>query len=192
MTHEERKATEEKAQEAFLTLMAEVPKYLTGWTWTNIGWGNKPTKDHGHLIGSDEKRISVKLDAWHNRITLSSVYPNHYPVQAGESISITVSPSKTPQQIAKDLERRLLPKYIKELQAQKDRIRRQTEYEANRKNTLDRIAKHFELEHDRNLQMIYPYWKCVHMVENYGEDTVKFTVECDADKAIEVLELLKD
>jgi hypothetical protein len=123
---------------------------------------------------------------------LSGVYPNHYPTQAGESIFVTVSPSKTPQQIAKDLERRFLPKYIKELQAQKDRIRRQMEYEQNQKNALKRIADHFGIEYEPGRKVLFTHWEEVYSIRNDGEDTVKFDITCSPEKAIQILELLQD
>ncbi len=177
-------------EEAFQVTMAQVPDYMPGWAWSNLDRDDMPMKDHGYLIGPTEARISARLDTYHNRINLSSVYP-HHPHTYGKSIDISVSPSKTPEKIAKDLQGRFLNLYLPELAAHRERIKKAEEYEAHKTEMMQKIADYFGVEiHERG--NVYPSVSHpVYCIEPCGENTVKFKAECSAEQAIRVFEVLK-
>ncbi len=194
-TYEERKVRETKADEVFQATMVQVPAYMPGWTmpgwtWNNLDHEERPMKGDGYLIGPNDEKISVRYDIWHNRISISSVYP-HNRSSYGKAINITVSPTKTPKQIARDLEKRFLHLYLPELAAHRDRIKKADEYEANKTAMMQKIADYLGVEiHERG--NLYPLHVMeVYCIEPQNEDTVKFSVECSAEQAIKVFEVLK-
>ncbi len=181
----------ETMEENFQATMAQVSAYMPGWTWSNLDRDGQPMKDHDYLIGPNEAKISARLDTYHTRITFSSVYPYH-PQVYGKSIDISVSPTKTPEKIAKDLQGRFLKLYLPELAACQERISKANEYEANKKATMQRVADYLGLEIHENGNVYPNDIKPIYSIEPYGEDSVKFKVECSAEKAIKVFEVLKE
>ncbi len=193
-TYEERRAREAEAEKTFQATMEKVAGCMV-WIWNNLDRDNEPMKDHGYLLGPNEARIHVHFDTWHKRISISSSYPNGHDTYGIESVSITVSPTKEPAKIAKDIQSRLLPEYLVQLQKAKDQIKAHNEYEANRTAMMQRIADYLGVEiHDNGSHTLSVYPKesnPIYRIEPSGENEVKFTVECSAEKAIKIFEALR-
>lgn len=194
-TYEEQQLRETKQEEAFQGLMAQVPAHLGdgySWIWNNLERDGQMMRSNGYLIGPNEAKIGARLDIWHNRIDFHSCYPNCYPVSHGKIIEITVSPTKTPERIAKDLKGRFIDLYIPELIKHQERIKEHTRYEDSRKAMMDRIADYLGAGVHENGNVYPDEIKAVYSVEAYGEDTVRFEVKCTAEQAIKVFEVLKE
>ncbi len=177
-------------EESFQATMVQVPAHMTGWTWSNLDRDGIQMKDQGYLLGPNEARIYVRLDLWKKRIVFNSWYPNHHSVY-GKSVNITVAPTKTPEKIAKDLAGRFLNLYLPEFEAHRERVKKADEYEAHRTAMMQKVADYFGVEiHERG--NVYPQsGNSIYVIEPCGADTVKFTVECSAEQAIKVFEVLK-
>jgi hypothetical protein len=189
-TWEEKRERETKECEAFQGIIQGVAPLLT----INGNWSYEPStngKETCYLIGRGDAKIWVKLNQWikPNRIVLSSFYPNYRGQVSYKHFEITVSANKEPAKIARDIENRLLPDYLPELERVIERIKRTKEYEENKANQIKMIADHFGLEVHENGN-IYPRWDSIRSIKSYSEDKVQFEIECSAELAIKMLDLL--
>lgn len=178
-------------EETFQTTMSQVPAYMPGWTWNNLDHEGIPFKHDGYLLGPDEAKISARLDTYRKRISFSSCYPHHYSVY-GKSVDISMSTSKTPEQIAKGLKSRFLALYLPELETHRERVRTADEYEANKKAMMQKVADYFGVEINDNGKVYPPVSQPVYCIESRSENFLEFKVECSADQAIKVFEALKE
>lgn len=106
---------------------------------------------------------------------------------------ITVSMSKTPEKIARDIKSRLLPEY--EAQLEKVIVRNETsnKYHAGRLAMMQKIAEFLGMpkpDDDTKSDLFPEYEKGVHRITACSEDKVKFDVEVSPEKAIEILKIL--
>jgi hypothetical protein len=193
-TWEERREREAKEREGFQVIIQRVAPLLT----INGNWSYEPNingKETCYLVGRGDAKIWVKLDQWKkpNRIVLSSSYPNYHGQISCKHFDITVAANKEPTKIARDIENRLLPEYLPELERVLERIKKTKEYEENKANQIKMIADHFGLEVHENGNIYplgHPWWDSIHSIQSCSEDKVKFEVECSAELAIKMLELL--
>lgn len=89
------------------------------------GWTFKDDPNHwgGTVLGPDGADLFFRMDG--KRLQISGSYPHgtHQKVWGYEHHSITVSPDRSDEAIAKDIQRRLLPKYLPELANVLERLR---------------------------------------------------------------------
>ena len=117
---------------------------------------------------------------------------SHY----GQSPSINVSDSKTPEQIARDIEKRLLPVYLPELEKAIKQVEQANVYDQKRRANIQKMADYFQVEfrEDGREPVIYLYGKLEGLcskIELVGEDRIKFGLELTPQIAIKVFDLLK-
>lgn len=146
-------------------------------------------------------RISNGTNGEEHKLHISGDFPRTIK---GESVfygisqsAINVSESKTPEQIARDLERRFLPVYLPELEKTVERVKETNIYYQKREANIEKLAKYFgvEFKEDNQEPQIYVYDKIKGLgsrIEAYGEDTVKFELELTPEMAIKVFDLLKE
>lgn len=116
-------------------------------------------------------------------------------VHYGESPSINVSETKTPEQIARDIERRLLPAYLPELEKALAQVEQINSRDQKRQANTQKMADYFGVapQNDRE-QTIYVYDKIKGLGYKIAatEDTVKFELEISPEMAIKIFDLLKE
>ena len=117
---------------------------------------------------------------------------SHY----GQSPSINVSDSKTPEQIARDIEKRLLPVYLPELEKAIKQVEQANVYDQKRRANIQKMADYFQVEFREDNQGLSIYAHDLikglgPRIEVYGENTVKFELELTPERAIEVFNILK-
>ena len=174
----------------FNAVMNEVAAALT------MVWENIPERWEmgGHLKGIQDEKIFVRF--YQDRFEISPSYPrdnrgychNNFP-----PVKITVSANKNANQIARDIERRFLPVYRANLEYVKERIAKSNAYEARKHENIESIAAHFgcEIVSQDHTMGIYPRdCDAIHCLEMVDDENVKFKIECTADMAIQVIELL--
>jgi len=111
---------------------------------------------------------------------------------------ITCDENKSPEQIARDIERRLMPEYRESLKVLLERIDNEEKYITKRSALIEKIARHLALEvrdDDRRDRTRYPsvwirYGQAVRDIVAYSDEKVRFEVEADADLAIQILTLI--
>lgn len=116
---------------------------------------------------------------------------SHY----GEPISINVSISKAPEQIARDIERRLFPTYLPELEKAVTQVNSANIYHQKREANIQKMAEYFGVEFKPDKDpSVYAYDKIKGLgfrIEARGENTIKFELELTPEKAIKVFDLLR-
>ena len=169
--------------------MTEVAKIL-GLTWEGRTdtWNNS-----GHLTGENQVKIWVNSKEGSQKISFGSCYP--CKVLYRDRVEIGVSEDKTPEQIAKDIQRRFLPAYLVNLKEAIAQIEVHNTYEVAKQANIEKIATYLgeELREGVNgrKDRFYSHTESISAVEAYTDKTVKFTVEFSPDKAIRIIELLK-
>jgi hypothetical protein len=101
--------------------------------------------------------------------------------------------NKGPERIARDIKGRLLPEYEEQLKMVLARIESANKYYADKMNQIFKLADFLGMVRpsDDSRTTLYPdHKRGVYSIESYSDKAVKFTVEVDADKAIEVLKIL--
>ena len=120
-------------------VIAEELDYIVEW----------PPGDHStktaHVINGNV-RLWIGNDTWgaKGRITISGCYPRAEDGRrpyGTESHEITVTEKKTPQQIAKEIERRLLPKYLPDLEKAVKQIQEHEDYVGTRIRNMRELAQ---------------------------------------------------
>lgn len=165
------------------------------------------TDNRGYLIQAPNERqpfaltLFVANGGWkaEGRIVVKGEFPRGpkgefmaYDVK--EVSEITVNESKTPEQIAKDIERRLLPGYLRALPDVLRRVKEATDYLTERDAEIQKVARYLRVkvnaERDRPFLWIR-YGRAVRNIEAYSRDRVKFDVECSGEVAVKVLAVLE-
>lgn len=153
--------------------------------------------------GDRSIRISNGSGVDENKFHISGDFPRTIKGEPGfygnSQSSINVSVSKTPEQIAKDIERRLLPVYLPELGKAVNQVNQINIYHQKRKSNIQKLADYFQIKNSDDWKnnresSIYVYGQIKGLgprIETYGEDTVKFELEVTPEKAIEVFNFLK-
>lgn len=193
---------EEKEEEArTLRDMAKaVLPHLTG-TWTMKDKVNLDGVVLGVMLtGSDGQEIDFRVP-WNkpDRIEISGGFGNglaqHLSYREDrEKTSITVAAGKDPKRIAADIEKRLLPGYIRELKKAKERKQSADEYAANQRNVLERIQAAVGGGHipDHTKETLY----CSNFhgltVKYYSGYDVRIEMNLPVEMLIEVIEFIKE
>ena len=187
-------------KEQFNEKMIAVAKIL------DLSWKPRPEfhDNIGNLNGPEQVCTHVRNGVYSYReegkITFCSVYPRDAKGQywAGEKerVNIGVSEAKTPEQIAQDIQRRFLPKYLEHLATMRRKINELNQYNAKKEAALKQVADHFGLEirDDKNTGgIIYPHLPGLHSVEAYNNQHVKIArIECTPDQAVRIIVLLTE
>lgn len=96
---------------------------------------------------NSDKAFYFYYGGWKNegRLKAYGIYPRNHKGQLDtsglEHTSITMSPAKTPEQIAKDLQRRFFPEYNSNYDTVVERNRRALEYDQEKDYMLEIVAK---------------------------------------------------
>ena len=133
-------------------------------------------------------------DRWH----ISGSFPRDNKNQSQTEYNvklpdITVAMNKTPEKVAKDIKARLLPKYEAQLAKVLVRIESSNKYHADKLACVQKIAGFLNVEvptDDYRMALFPQGQRGVYKIEPYSDGKVKFDVEVDADKAIEILKIL--
>jgi len=121
-------------------LAADVAAFLTG------SWAPQPNDEDGnwraYILGANGEKLFLS-NTWggKGRIYVSGILPDRHTFSDG----ITVSATKTASQIARDIERRLLPAYQTALQEAKDKVAKENAAEQARLTTIAEVEKIIDL-----------------------------------------------
>ncbi len=126
---------------AMQKLAADVAAFLTG------SWTPQPNDEDGnwraYILGANgEKLFLSNTWAGKGRIYASGILPDHRTFADG---GITVAATKSAAQIARDIERRLLPAYQTALQKANDQIGKERAAETARLETIAEVEKIIDL-----------------------------------------------
>ena len=152
-----------------------------------------------HLT-KDHQKIRISNGAYQNehKLHISGDFPRSIkgePSHYGNPVDINVSDSKTPEQIARDIEKRLLPAYLPELKKAVDQENSTNIYHQKRQANIQKMADYFGVEFKEDKEpSIYVYDRIKGLgsrIEAYGENTIKFELELLPEVAIKVFDLLK-
>ena len=114
--------------------------------------------------------------------------------EAGET-SLNTSKTKTPEQIVRDIRRRLFP-FADELCARALAHHAKKTNEANRRDAIrERLVKasHYQLEANDREPARLTKWGTPHIraeIRTYGSDEVKFEFDCSPDQAEQIVAIL--
>ncbi|MEK7182642.1 MAG: hypothetical protein AAB694_00585 [Patescibacteria group bacterium] len=171
---------------------------ILGLTWC-------PKKDWsdntGELKGLGEVDIWVRNGGYQEaeKIMFSSVYPRDNKGQersnSGQGVTIRVSETKAAEQIARDIQRRFLPEYLKNLIIVQGWIADLNQSYSQKAANLKQIADHFGLEIRENNRegVIYYSAPGIYSIEAYNATLVRMEkVDCTPEQAITIIELLKE
>jgi hypothetical protein len=132
-----------------------------------------------------------------DRLFISGEYPKdesgHDGVSYGEKPpKISVSLSKQNGQIASDIQRRFIPEYEALFRKAQERVDKTNEYARKRRGQIADIALYLgcDVPKEDGHGVYLNKWG-VYRIEPYSDSAVKFEVQVDAKKAIEVLEVLR-
>jgi hypothetical protein len=139
---------------------------------------------------------------WH----ISSRYPRDVKgdsqARNEEGIEINIAETKTPEQIARDIQKRFMPSYEENLTLVMERIKRSNEYHLKAKATIDKLSEYFlnslgkepqKANQDPWAKTLYVYDELPGLgstIEVSG-DEVTFKVSVKLEKAIEIFEMLR-
>ncbi len=155
-----------------------------------------------HLTGGDGQDIMIEIGdhKTKERFSLTGCFPRdnqgnylHY----GSSRSITVAAEKSPEQIARDIEKRLIPEYLVELKKALDQVETSNRYHRARHENLKKIADHLGVnlsswDSGKN-DFVSPHLVGIGgKIEAQEEDKVTLTVEVTPEMAIRIIDLLRE
>lgn len=181
-TTNEKKA-EKLTKDQFINKINEVSKLLK--LTANYG-DNENFNYSNHATLTNEKGVSISVNNGgyknQNRFSLSVSYPRNckderfytkiYP-------SITLSESKTAEQIAKDIEKRLLPEYLVELEKCIEGNQRDAFFLNVREETAQKVCKLFNKEYKKGTDQ-KSFYLCGDVqraynleIDHYGKITFK-------------------
>ena len=152
-------------------------------------------------LTKDHQKIRISNGTYQNehKIHIAGDFPQSIKGESGrygEPISINVSDSKAPEQIARDIEKRLLPIYLPELAKAVDQVNSTNLFHQKRKSNIQKMAEYFgvEFKDDEREPSIYVYDLIKGLgsrINVCGEDRIKFELELTPEMAINVFDLLK-
>lgn len=176
-----------------MTIGTAVAEHLDGFT-------AQPFMGHAvELVHTDGRRIFMRYKGYRdkNRLDLQGTYPTHkrrhVEPRVGRDLTdeISVAATKTPEQIAKDITRRLLPDYTEGyLNAQKQVVEKMA-HESGRIVTAERLAEAMRSQprHEDDESVLYDTGGPLSQVRITGPDSVRFEYfYCTADEAERVLQ----
>ena len=176
--------------------MIEVAKIL------GMTWEENPERRYdncGYLKGTDDHKLWVLNGGYQTttRIYISGQYPSdskgHRYSSPENRVEMSVSENKTAEQIGKDIERRLLPKYLTAMATLTAQIKSANQYYAARQKNIGMIAKEFGWElRGQDKDVIYPDVPGIYKIEALNDCLIKFTVEGSPELAIQIIELLQE
>lgn len=189
----------EKTQKLQKIAISVLPHLTGAWRMTNRVDGDGEIFGTG-LIGPDEQEIIFAIP-WNkpDRFEISGNFPNGLSQHLSyhgerEKTSITVAQSKDPQRIASDIENRLLPGYLRELEKCRQRKQKNDEYKDNQKNTLERI--HAAVGQEGNIRDHSPDTMYCHdfhslTVKYHSGATVRVEMTLPIETFLKVVEFIK-
>ena len=156
----------------------------------NMKWNKR-----AYLV-QDRQRIGILYNDYQQKFKLyiSVVFPctkKREFVYRSKSPSINVSETKTPEQIARDIEKRLLPAYLPELEKVLDYIQQADNRDQKRLENIQKMADYFEVVPQNDIVYTYDQNTGVGYKIEANEDTVKFELKVSPEMAIKIFNLLK-
>ncbi len=153
-----------------------------------------------HLV-KNQQTIRVSNGDYQNehKLNIYGCFPTTTKGEQGRygvSISINISDSKTPEQVARDIERRFMPFYLPELEKAVKQVNETNLFHQKRSANMQKMADYFgvEFKEDNHEPSIWVYDVIKGLgsrIQVCGEDTVKFELELSPEIAIKVFDLLK-
>lgn len=186
---------EEREQEKkYLSGMARKVISLLGGEWAVDRKWLKDTNNGLMLNGPDGRALHFCVGwAAKGRLGISGSFRNglnqHLPYDR-EKTEITVSKDKTPAQIAKDIERRLMPVYERVLARAGEMKARCDEYEKEKSRALERVREAMGGDADVRQGEVFGYKPYSFQAKYYGEGQIKFEITLPLAKAVTVLKRL--
>ena len=167
----------------------EVCKCMEGWRL------DEEQGTYGTLIMSNDSDGLVFSPIWNNsnRVEIHGYYGglNKYLPYEREKTEITVSMAKTPERIAKDIEKRLLPAYKKVYAETMEAKKVDDEYKKKKVFILETIQKTIggdaHIIHDKKVISYKPF-ECD--VKYWSGHNVRLKITLPLEKAIEILKML--
>jgi len=153
----------------------------------------------GQLLGAEQIQLHVNNLEYKtpNKINFRGIYPRDAKRQLWtgekENIEIGVSVDKSPEHIARDLQRRFLPKYIEHLRVMTEKINKINEYNSKKEATLGQVADRFGYEiRDNNQEGIcFPHGLGIYSIKAYTDMQVELSqIYCSSEAAIKIIEIL--
>ncbi len=155
-----------------------------------------------HLIKGHQKiRISNGDYQNEHKLHIAGEFPKSIKGESsryGNPVDINASDSKAPEQIARDIEHRLLPIYLPELEKAVDQVNSTNLFHQKRQANIQKMADYFQVElkedHNNTDPSIYVYERIKGLgsrLDACGEDKIKFELELTPEMAIKVFDLLK-
>ena len=190
-------------KEVFSEKMKSVANIL-GYQWElKQEWSNNA----GYLIGPNQAKIWVRNDEYviKERIEFNPCYPETQKGRFGKvyqrydekgRMKITVSENKTPEQIARDIQKRFLPPYLEKLQKAVIHIQKIDEYETKKMACLKKVADY--LGEDvatpslKNPRIYSSSVKGLYVITADSNMMIRFEVEVTPEKAIEIIKILEE
>jgi hypothetical protein len=137
---------------------AQIVRYLSPWELAPV---NPRVDNLVQLVNTQVEGPAIMLRLRKGRISFSGQYPHpYYPSDPAERAYITVSASRSPQSIAGDVQRRLLPRYQKSYAAAVARQEADEAYERRRCDALEMLAAISQMpisHHNDREPQIYHY-----------------------------------
>jgi len=148
-------------------------------------------------LKKDYRSIRI-LNGDEHKLHISGDFPKSIkgePSRYGSAIDINISASKTSEQMARDIERRLLPIYLPELEKAVNQVNQINRYHQKREANIQKMAEYFGVEFKEDKEpSIYVYKEIKGLgprIVAQGEDAIKFELELTPEMAIKVFDLLK-
>jgi hypothetical protein len=141
--------------------------------------------------------FSVSEDQERGRLSVSGEYPRdqdgHDGLSYGDQVpKISVSLSKRNEQIAAEIRRRFLADYDVIFEKAKARVDSSNEWHRKRREQIETVATYLGVKMpEKDGQGLYLNQWGVYRIEPHSDNAVKFEVQVDAKKAIEVFEVLR-
>lgn len=187
---------EEAQKKATLKRIAEAvaPLLENGW---HIDTDHPDERRGISLISEGERRLLFDI-GWstNDRLEIYGSFDNglaqYLPYQSQRpKTEISVAVTKTPEKIAQDIKRRLLPNYEQVLAAAKEYKKRDDDYKATRKQAMEQIKTAIGgdvdfLSHTQRDEL-YGYKPYSFEAKYHSNDEIEFTLTLPFKKALEVL-----
>ena len=155
----------------------------------------------GELKGPGDVCAWVRNGGYQNKekIKVFGDYPRDNKGQGqantDQRVQISVSETKTPDQIARDIQRRFLPDYLKNLAIVQGWIAEINQATDQKAANLQQIADHFgfQIRENNREGVIYHSVEGIYSIQAYSADLVRMEqVDCTPGQAIRIIEILKE
>jgi len=180
----------EQKQAYLLKTVKKVSSFLEGKWFIDKEWNG-----NGLILnGLDDRSLHFSIN-WRNkdRLEIGGSYRDglsqHLPYKS-EKTEITVARNKLPEQIAKDVSRRLMPAYERVLAKAKASKASQDRYESEKAQALERVKEAVGGDTDVRHDEVFGYEPHSFHAKYYGEGQIQFEITLPLAKALKFLRRL--